>query len=162
MRYSIIIVAITWLLAACANPAHGVVEVVNHATNETCKGVVVAPNVVATASHCIKRASASQVSFDGRRGAEILARGRTITQRRAPIHLAQHDWALIRVPALPAAPIPVRVKDLTGIIITYDHVREGQSGGPLIENGAVIGLFVGYQGNQAIAVSASQFAGALP
>jgi len=67
-----------------------------------CTGVLVAPDLVATAAHCLQDLPASGLSFrlvDGtrRQGVAIVGQGGVITGRTILLGRSAADWALIRV-----------------------------------------------------------------
>jgi len=130
-----VIAALCALAGACAGPAPkskapvptagwqaaiGKLEITG--TNEVCTAVLVRPNVIATAAHCLTpngfTAAASQVVFTSSttgasaRGTAIIGQGGEAQQGTTDIDEAKSDWALIRIapaitnaPPMPVAPI---------------------------------------------------------
>lgn len=130
----LVIAALCALVGACAAPtpsrpptpiagwqaAIGKLEIAG--ANEICTAVLVRPNVIATAAHCLTpngfTAPATQVTFTSSltgvsaRGTALIGQGSEAKQGTTTIDQAQTDWALIRiapaianVPPMPVAPI---------------------------------------------------------
>ena len=177
----------------------------NTAMDLSCSAILVRPDVVATAAHCVADADADDLLFapalgdDVWRGVEILASGGFEGGPKInPAHV-KSDWALIRIAPTGIAPAPVaalkqweirramgegarlvafgvdregKLHVYAGCPLQSEHgdsffklrceVKPGDSGGPvLLADGAgarLIGLLIGVDNGETIAVNARRFA----
>lgn len=149
----LVIAALCALVAACGTPAPkskapplagwqaaiGKLEIAG--TNEVCTAVLVRPNVIATAAHCLTpngfTAPASQVIFTssttgaGARGTAIIGQGGEAQQGTTSIEDAKSDWALIRIAPAIANVLPMPVAPISAAMARVEVAQGAQfySGG---------------------------------
>jgi len=144
----LVIAALCALVAACGTPAPkgkappiagwqaaiGKLEVTG--TPEICTAVLVRPNVIATAAHCLTpngfTASASQIVFTSSatgasaRGTAIIGQGGDAKQGKTNIEQAKSDWALIRIaPAIANVP-PMAVAPISAAMARVEVAQGAQ------------------------------------
>lgn len=94
-----------------------IVHVANGAAHLSCSGVLVQPDLVATAAHCIVDADAADLLFapaagtiggnDVWRGVEIIASGGFEGGPKINPAFVRSDWALVRIAPADIAPLPL-------------------------------------------------------